>query len=415
MPIENVIAAVAEHKARAKSAKTNADYYAGRHELRFASANWVNTHGHKLGDVVLSIRENLCPAVVTAFTDGIEVVDWGASAAQDTAVEEGLSRLEAMVNREAWKTGDAFVLVWPGVDGKPSASFQSTHAIVPHVDPLNPDQLDWCGKVWIDTARKVGRVNIYTDKGVERWETAGRLEVGDGATVDLPQDPASWRGCTDEEGDWIAKPAGIGPGVPVCWFKREADSQEAHGVSVLNDVIPLQDGLNKSLADLIVTSEAYSQPFWYLLNVKPQQSVVNPAMAAAGLPLGPALAAPASTLGVPTNATPSWSEVAQRQQRFNPDRQRIFTHDGPGPFGQLEPPDLTRLLKVQDAFAMKVARVVGVPSFYFTQTSGDVPSGESLRVLSMRRLGRIKAWHRDNGPVWRGVKQLLCMGYEPIQ
>lgn len=412
MPIENVTSTVIQAQARGKIVKTYADYYAGRHELKFASADYRNKYGATVGDTVLSIRENLCPAVVTAFTDGIEVVDWGTSAAQDTAAEEGMSRLEAMVNREAWKTGDAFVLVWPGVDGKPSASFQSTHAMVPHVDPLNPDQLDWCGKVWIDTARKVGRVNIYTPQGCERWETATALVLDDKgkATADLPEQVSGWQPCTDDEGDWIAHTFKV---VPVCWFKREADSQEAYGTSILNDVVPLQDGLNKSLADLVVTSEAYARPFWYLLNVKPQGQPANPAMAATGLPMGPQMVTQSAPI---SNGTPSWTDFNRAATgRFDPNRQRIFTHDGPGPFGQMDPPDLTRLLQVQDGFALKVARVVGVPAYYFTQTSGDVPSGESLRVLSQRRTGRIKAWQRDAGPVWRGVKQLLGMGGGPVQ
>lgn len=135
----------------------------------------------------------------------------------------------------------------------------------------------------------------------------------------------------------------------------------------------------------------------------------------AALPGSPLLPAPPVTLeGAVTNRGPSTTAV-QGTRRFEPSRQKIFTHDGPGPFGQPDPPDMTRLQKVQDGFALKIARVVGVPAYYFTQTSGDVPSGEALRVLSVRRSGRIKAWQRDAGPVWRGVKQLLGMGDEPVQ
>ena len=74
---------------------------------------------------------------------------------------------------------------------------------------------------------------------------------------------------------------------------------------------------------------------------------------------------------------------------FNREKQRIFTTDSPGPFGQLDPPDLSKLLDLQDRFAAKVARVIGVPLYFFTQTQGDTPSGASLRVLTQRRTDAI--------------------------
>ncbi len=404
MPIENVTSAVHTWTRRQKLCGVYADYMAGRHELRFATRSWRDKYGTLVGDQVLSIRENLCPAAVTAFTDGIEVTSWGAGDAVDAAAREGLSRLEAMVNREAWSKGDAFVLVWPSADGLPTPSFQPAHSIVPHVDAVDPGVLDWAAKVWIDRDRRVGRVNVYTAQGVERWQTTTPIEPG--LRQGLPEEASAWTACTDEDGDWIAHTFGA---VPVCWFKREAPSAEEWGVSVLADVIPLQDGLNKSLADLIVVSGDYSNPFWYLLNVSANPSPTNPLLAAAA----PPVAAYPVALDVPVDeGTPTWE---QARKKFDPSRQKIFTHDGPGPFGQLDPPDMTRLQKVQDGFAMKVGRVIGVPSYYLSQTSGDVPSGESLRVLSSRRTGRIKAWQRDAGPVWRGVKQLLGMGDEPVQ
>ena len=87
---------------------------------------------------------------------------------------------------------------------------------------------------------------------------------------------------------------------------------------------------------------------------------------------------------------------------------------------QFDPPDLTRLIKVQDAIALKIARTVGLPSYYVTQTSGDVPSGESLRVLSTRRTGRLRRFQNAALPVLRGLGQLLGMTdaepeWQPIQ
>lgn len=399
MTIDNVVWAVQRWQPRQPLCRTYHDYMAGRHELRFATRSWRDKYGQTVGEKVLAIRENLCPAAVTAFTDGISVESWGDTGALDIAAEEGLTRLEASVTREAWTTGDAFVLVWPGADGQPSAQFQPAHAIIPHVDPLDPDRLDWAAKIWADADRQKGRVNIYTAAGCERWETRAPIMTDreHDTTVTLPQEAAGWQPCTDEDGDWITHTFGA---VPVCWFKRDATTQTEWGTSILDDVIPLQDGLNRSLADLIVLSGDYSNPFWYLLNVAPD-APLNPLLAGQMPHFNPAEPLPGS--------------VDASSRRFQPSRQKIFTHEGPGPFGQLNPPDMTILQRVQDGFALKVARVIGVPAYFFTMTSGDVPSGEALRVLSVRRTGRIAAWQRDAGPVWRGVKQLLGMGDEPVR
>ena len=69
--------------------RTFRDYYDGRHQLRFATAKFQADYGQ----LVLSLRENLCPAVVAGFTDDLAVQAWGDAVALDTATEQGLSRL----------------------------------------------------------------------------------------------------------------------------------------------------------------------------------------------------------------------------------------------------------------------------------------------------------------------------------
>lgn len=386
MPIADVVTAVTKWRTDYPHYQLFQDYYDGRHQLRFASEDWRQKYASLIGAVVMGIRENLCPAVVTGFTDAISVNSWGIDGSDREAVSQGLSRLEGLINREAFRAGDAFALAWPGRDGTTKASFQRARDMVPQADDLDPDRLLWCAKIWLDTPSNRGRVNIYTDRGVERWETANPLASESRAWSEMPTELNAWRGCTDKDGDWLPHDYGV---VPVCWWKQDADDQTGPGRSILSDVVPVQDALNRSLADMVVTSEAYSRPFWYLLNFQ-QQATQNPYALAAAKTTSTDVLAPSFT-----------------QQRWDPNKQRIFTHDGPGPFGQLDPPDLTKLQQVQDGYALKVARVVGLPNYHFSQTSGDVPSGESLRVLTTRKTSRVRAWQRDATPVWRGLMQLL--------
>lgn len=382
--IENVISAVKEWKARKPKYDAYRAYYRGQHELKFATPDFERKHG----GLFRSLRENLCRAVVTAHTDRLRVERWGDKADNIEADDQGLTRLQGLVHREAYRCGDAYTLTWNGSDGTPKARFHRADQIVPHVDELDPDRLDWAAKPWI-TSDNFGRVNIYYADRVERFRTVGKL-AEDASYTDMPEQPQAWMPHADDDGgDTIGHDFGA---VPVCWWKHDADDVDGYGYSILDDVIPLQDALNKSLADLLVLSETHARPFWYLLNFKTPAALdaTNPYL-------------------------PGQQAAAPKPRKFEPTQQQIVTHDGPGPFGQLEPPDLRRILDEQTALKDKIASVAGVPSYYFSQTSGQIPSGESLRVLTSRLIAAGAGFQDVATPVWRGQGQLLGMGeVEPI-
>jgi len=379
MTVEQVVSAVAKRKQRLPYYTTARDYHRGRQELRFASADFDK----KFADQLAGLRLNVCAPVVSAYTDKLEIQSWGD---QDEAVEQGLSRLVGMVNREMVRCGDAYVLVWPNLQGQPTPRYMRADEIVPTVNPDDPAVLELAVRLWIDDDM-YGRAMVIDHQGAERWRTATKLQT---LMDDLPDQPSAWFPMDDDEGEWVSHDFGV---VPVCWFRREADDTDSFGTSALDDVIPLQDAVNKALADLIVLSEGYSRPFWYLLNFRPTNTQ-NPAMAAQ-----------------------EWAQAVQalptmggQNSKFDPAKQKIFTHDGQGPFGQLDPADLSRLIAEIADLKLSVATVSGVPAFYFTQSSGDVPSGESLRVLASRLTSGVLALQRESGPVWRGVGELL--GFE---
>ena len=377
---------VKDWKQYARAIKTFRDYDEGRHELRFATKDFAD----KYGSVVRSMRENLCPAAISAFVDGLSIKEWGDQAAEDVADEEGLTRLADLVHTEAYRSGDAYVLVWKNAAGEPIPHFHRADQFWPKTSATDPGILEYAAKIWVDEKR-LGRINVYYADRVERFATMNPFTAG--TDPDLPEQTTAWRAYDDDgDPDVIAHDFGA---VPVCWWKQNAADQHSHGRSILTDVIPLQDGLNASLAHMLVLGEGYAKPFWYLLNFQPKGGTTNPL-------------AVAREYQEAMGTLQQLNEQAAR--KFDPAKQRIFTHDGPGPFGQLDPPDMAKLIEVQDAFALKVARVIGVPSYWFTQTSGQVPSGESLRVLTTRRNSAIGRFQRSAAPVWRGLAFLLGMG-----
>lgn len=378
-PAEQIAYTLTQWTGRKPGYDTYRAYAEGQHQLTYATEDFAAKYGAQ----VKHLRENLCEAAYTVFTDRLAVESWGDTAAVDTMTEEGLGRVLGLVFDESFRCGDAYILVWYGSDGQPTPHYHRADEMVPHIDPIEPGRLDWAAKPWID-ADHHGRINIYDDAQVTRWRTSNRL-TKDATLGDVPLDPRQWVEHADDDGGPVI-PHDFGA-VPVCWMPQASTQIGGYGRSILTDVIPLQDATNKSLADLIITAEAYSRPLRYLLNYRPEGS--NP-LAMAG-----------------DYMTAVGRVVGAQVRKFDPRRQQIFTHDGGGPFGQLDPADLSQLIAVQDAFAIKIGRVIGVPPFYITQVSGDVPSGESLRILASRMTARIRRFQRDATPVLRGLAQLL--------
>ena len=386
-PIERVLHAVKEWAGRKPGYDRLRDYDEGRHQLKFASQDFEE----KFGEQVRSLRENMCPGVVSAFTDRLNIASWGPDV--DEATAETLDRIWGLVKYEAWLCGDGYVIVWPGAGDKPTPHYHRADQIVPHVDPLDPGGLDWAAKIWVSEDDYL-RVNVYDDQTCTRWQSRAKMpEKADPKSISEATGKAeSWRpfeGSSGDLGDVLRHTYGS---TPVVRVRANASDQAGYGLTILNDVVPLQDALNKSVADLVVTGESYARPFRFLLNFKPESA--NP-FAAAGEYMQAARQAVTSAA----------------RRRFDPQKQQIFTHDGPGPFGQLDPADLEKLVKVQDAFALKIGRVVGVPPYYISQTSGDIPSGESLRVLTSRMTARGGSFLKETAAPLRGLVEL--MGFKP--
>lgn len=388
MPKEDVIAAVADWTGRYNDYRMYRDYDAGDHRCAFATEAFER----QFRDVLEEARENLCPAVIRAFTDKLTVAGWEGGGAEraEAAVEDlGLPRVANMARREALRCGDGFVLVWPDRAGRPRPwpHRAEQFSVMPNED--DPAELAWAAKVWVG-ARGLGRVNVYYGDRCERWVTVREVRtasdratasIGDSPTDSLTTDtwPLRSDAWTEYDGDDGGAVIGHTFGmVPVSWWAFDPDTIGGHGRSILRDVVPIQDALNKSLADLIVGGESFAQPLRYLLRYQPKQRI-----------------------------NPETGKPETEKLRYDTTKNKLLGIPGEGPLGQLDPPDATKLTAVQDAFALKIARVVGIPAYYLTQTSGDIPSGASLRVLTSRHTAGVEDMQQDFTPAESRLLALL--------
>lgn len=381
MAIDDVVLAVADWKLRINNIQLYTDYYSGRHRIgQFATPAFRRSFEW----ILLNARENLCKAVVKGFASKMVIKGWEAATPEQSKqagqlVDDlGMTRVFNLAHREAPRTGDSYVLVWPDASGDNRAWPKLSSQIAVRTKPGDPDSLLWAAMLWVDDGG-FGRVNLYYEDVLERYTTTGKLRE----RSSQPGDPIDWPSrassyvpySADGDSDVIAHQYGR---VPVVWFPWDADELGCHGRSILEDVVPLQDGLNKSIADLIVGGESFAMPLRYLLNFVAKKRI-----------------------------DPETGEVTEAKIKADPTVDKFLTIPGNGPIGQLDPPDATKLLAVHEAYATKISRVTGLPAFYVSQVTGEPPTGVALRVLSTRLTNLASEAHTDFGPQWSAVMELL--------
>jgi hypothetical protein len=120
-----------------------------------------------------------------------------------------------------------------------------------------------------------------------------------------------------------------------------------HGISELKDVMPLQDALNKAIADMLVAMEYNAFPQRWATGIESPEP------------------------------DPDTGEV---QPPWKPGPGNIWysTEDG-AKFGDFAISDPSKFLAVQDQFDMDIARVSATP-IHHLMMSGNFPSGESLKT-----------------------------------
>lgn len=281
--------------------------------------------------------------------------------------------------REAHRTGDGYILTWPDSTGVVRPWYHRADQVAYKPSDDDPEEFDWVAKLWTidagpDTGK--GRVNVYYADRVERWITQGKVRHDDTTAPDWPDGATSYLPYTGEDGgETIFHTFGRVPWVHLTF---DADTQGGHGRSILRDVIPLQDGLNKSVADLIVGSEGFARPLRALMNYTPDVRI-----------------------------DPATGKPVEQKLEFDPTKQSILGVRGPGPLQSFDPPDATRLTAVQEAFAMKIGRVVGIPPTDVLPDLGNVPSGAALRVLASRRTNAVRDFEQDNTAALARLMSLL--------
>lgn len=345
--------------------KVYRDYYNGRQRLTFASDSFRQAFAGQVREVVY----NRCAAVVDAMVDRLRITGWQDADAQDgTALEQSAldiwtaSRMDLRhldAHNEALTCGDAYLIVWPSMaDGMPQIAVQQAHQIAVVRDDEAPERIVMAAKVWRMTRGPLAgrwRVTTYAPDVIRRWVTTG-------ANDELPSSGATLVPYEDDAPAETPNPWGITP----VFGLHNASGMDLKGVSELRDLVPLQDGVNKSIADMLVAMEYVAYPQRWVTGVE--------------VPIDP--------------------ETGRPMKPFKPGVDRVWiVGDENAQMGEFAQGDMTQFIGVQQEWDAKISRVSRVP-VHWLGMAGSLPSGESLKVSEAPFVSKMRDKQADFGSVW---------------
>ncbi|MGB5015531.1 MAG: phage portal protein, partial [Pyrinomonadaceae bacterium] len=256
-------------------------YYGGNHDLAFATDKFRNAFGSLFREFAL----NLCPAVCEAVRDKLRVVGFGVdgisagAGTQAAGVRSDANRIwnanrmrirAGEVHKEALICGDAYMIVWPDAAGNAVMYPNGAASVTVTYDDEQPGTIARAAKYWRGADKRI-RLNLFYPDSIEKYVSK---ETSEGSLFDAAEfvpfvekertTPSAQsgghpsfvrRGASEPEignpQSAIRNPYGI---VPVFHFANNAGIG-AFGRSELEAAIPIQDGLNKSMLDMLVAME----------------------------------------------------------------------------------------------------------------------------------------------------------------
>jgi hypothetical protein len=293
-----------------------------------------------------------------------------------------MDRRAGDVTLSALTAGDAYLVVWPDATGLPRIAWTPATMMTAGYGGEAPDQLAWAIKAWSVTtwddastglstsgpAVTRWRVNLYLPDAIRKYvgEPWPRSQAPNSAPP-LPEKAGSLRPFIVMDEPWPL-PNPIAPVLPVVHLANNA-GEGSQGRSELADVLPLQDALNTTIANILTSNEYVAYPQRYVTGQLIDQD-------AAGNQINP----------------------------FRPGPDRMWVAEDPNvTFGEFPAADLVQLMATADMFRRDVSRVSGVPSHYLGLDDGGWPSGEAQKTAEQRLVAKIGDRQQSFATAWENA------------
>jgi hypothetical protein len=332
-----------------------AEYHAGRQRLAFMSEKFRTA----FGGMFASFADNFLPLVVDSVEQRLNVQGFrygtdpkADSGAWDLWQSNGLDALSQLAHRESLIKGDSYAIVWGTQDGTPRVTIESAEQCIVGYAPGDRAKRVAALKSWVDDGGT--HAVLFLADGIYRLLKA---KTGTGWDEEFPDDPFP-----------LPNPIGVVPVVPLT---NRPSLISPYGVSEFLDVIPIQDAINKTLADMLVASEYIAFPQRY----------------AAGLEI------PVDDQG---NAVPPFNVAIDKL---------LISEDPATKFGTLPAGDLKNYTDALIVLVQHLATISSTPPHYFN-VGGNLPSGDAIKAAEAGLVAKVSRKTVFYGEAWEEVMRL---------
>lgn len=340
-------------------------YYAGTQPLAYLSPEARTAIGTRFGRMAANIPR----LAVTALAERLRITGFTVGGAPDAALwadwtRNDLDQLAGIAHREALTLGESYAIAWADGQSRPQVTIESAAQVAVRRDPAT---------------RSV-------TAAVKRWE----LPEGRGTVAMLYEPDQITRWQSDAVGattgfrvvDTVENPFGIVPVVAL----RNSDRLLGPAASELDDLIPLVDALNKTLADMLVSSEYVGRPRRWATGIELVDEV--------------------QADGEPVAVNPF------------PEGNRMMIGENPdAKFGQLAAADLAGYEAAVRVIVSQIMAVSALPSHYVGVLANQPASADALRAAEASLTARAEARQAAFGPAWEAVAKLMVAtrtGVDPL-
>ena len=335
------------------------NYYEGEHETQLTARMRKYLELTTGQDFSL----NYCPIVVDSLAEKLNVTGVACEGQAETMWEwwrrMRADALQRIVHLAAVRDGDTYVLVeWDNAKQRPHFHPENAFDGVEGTHVIYSDERRMLPMVaikrWVITSGpniKTRRTNLYFPDRIEKYIDTSLSGLG------------AWQQYAEPDQPWPIPWTLNGQplGIPVVHF-RNKDQGYSYGESELEDVTPIQNGLNKTLIDLLAAADATGFRLYTM------------------------------TGGIPTGITVapgSWLYHGEPDARI----------------GAIDGADLSGLIALKDSVAADIAKVTRTPLSYF-QLSGQVAASETLKQQESGLISRALDRQVAFGNAWEDAFSL---------
>lgn len=351
-------------------------YAQGKQPLAFLSPEAKVALGNRFGIMASNIPRLAVTALaerlrITGFSgDGELWADW---------VRNNLDQDCGVAHREALLLGDSYVIVWANKYGRPRVTVESAKQVAVLSDP-GSRQTYAAIKRWEDTNLKTTEAVMYLPDRIIRLRAQQQGAVANGF----------------KQIDEFANPLGV---VPVVNLRNTDRVIGDWGSSEIDDLKPLVDALNKSLADMMVTSEYVGRPRRWATGIELTEA---PVLDEEGNPV------------LDDDGQPTMQEVNPIPEGHR----AMISENDEAKFGQLQAADLSGYEASVRVILGQIMAVSTLPAHYVGVFTDNPASADALRAAEASLTARAEARQATFGRSWEQVAKLMIAvrdGRDPSQ